>query len=179
MRRALTILLVTMAAVAAATAQAQTIDWKYAEAGWTTVDPDRGSSENGWFLGGAFDLGKVPIHLFGEFADYDSANVWQVGGGWHGLLGERADLFADGAFYDADVENGFRVRFGARWMVTKRFEVNGHLSWLDLDFSDNKSAAVGLVANLGARFGIGGTYEWGDNFNFGRVFARFNFGARK
>ena len=94
------------------------------------------------------------------------------------MLGERADLFADGALYDADVEDGFRVRFGIRWMLLQRLELNGHLSWTELDFSDNKSFAANAIFDFTKRFGVGGGIELGDNWNAGRVFARFNFGAR-
>jgi hypothetical protein len=157
---------------------AQTVSWNYAEGGWGTVDPDGGSREDGWFVGGSGALGKVPIHIFGEYSDFGQLEIWQAGAGWHGLLGERADLFADGAFYDTDVDNGFRIRFGVRWMVTKRFELNGNLAWTDLDLSDNASAAVNVIFDVTKRFGVGGGIEWGDEFSTGRVFARFNFGKK-
>ncbi len=160
------------------TVQAQTVNWKYAEGGWATLDPDGGSREDGWFVGGSGDLGKLPLHIFGEFSDLGPIDVWQLGIGWHGLFGERADLFADGAFYDADLDDGFRVRFGVRWMVTKRLELNGFLSWLELDFGDNKSVAANAIFDFTKRFGVGGGIEAGDEFNSGRVFARFNFGPR-
>ena len=162
----------------AGTVHAQTVSWNYAEGGWGTVDPDRGDREDGWFLGGMGAPGKLPIHIFGEYGDFGRLDNWQVGVGWHGLFGERFDLFADGAFYDADFDDGFKVRFGARWMVTKRFELNGYIAWLDLDLSDNASAAVNVIFDFTKRFGVGGGVEWGDNLNSGRVFARFNFGQR-
>ena len=172
------ILLVIAIGFLAGTIHAQTVNWKYVEGGWATVDPDRGSREDGWILGGAVDLGKVPIHLFGEFNNLGDIDIWQLGGGWHGLLGERADLFADGAFYDADVDDGFRIRFGVRWMLTKRLELNGFLSWTELDLSDNKSVAANAIFDFTKRFGVGGGIEWGNNWTSARVFARFNFGPR-
>jgi hypothetical protein len=162
----------------AGTAHAQTVNWNYAQGGWATFDPDQGSSEDGWFVGGAFALGKIPIHVLGDFGDFGDFDVWQVGAGWHGLLGQRADLFADGSFYDIDVDDGFKVRFGVRWMVTQRFELDGYLAWADLDFSDNASAAVALLFDFTKRFGVGGAIDWGDEFSTGRVFVRFNFGKR-
>jgi len=162
----------------AGTVQAQTVNWTYAEGGYGRFDPDGGSSENGWFLGGSVNLAKLPIHLFGEWGDYDRIDIWQVGGGWHGLLGKKADLFADGAFYDADVEDGFAIRFGVRWMVLERLELNGNLAWTDLDLTDNKSATVGAVFDFSKRFGVGGSLEWGNNWNFAQAFVRFNFGPR-
>ena len=172
------VLIVIAIASLVGTVHAQTVSWKYLDAGWAGADPDRGSSENGFLVDGAVDLGKVPIHLFGEFNDLGPHNVWQLGGGWHGLLGERADLFADGAFYDADVDDGFRIRFGVRWMLTERFELNGFLAWTDLDLTDNQSLAGNVVYDFTKRFGIGGGVEWGDSYNSARAFARFHFGAR-
>jgi hypothetical protein len=174
------ILMIAVAVLVAGTVHAQTISWKYVEGGWATLDPDDGDREDGWFAGGAFDLGEAPIHFFGSFGRYDfglfDVDVWQIGGGWHGLLGERADLFADGAFYDMDFEDGFKVRFGARWMVVKRLELNGYLAWTELDFSDNRSAAANVIFDFTKIFGVGGGFEWGDDFSTGRVFARFTFG---
>lgn len=177
MKCAQRILLVAVVVFLAGTAQAQTVNWKYVEGGWGTFDPDQSSSDDGWFVGGAVDLGKVPIHLFADFADF-GLDIYQVGGGWHGLLGEKADLFADGAFYDADIQDGFKVRFGVRWMLSKRLELNGNLAWTDLDFSDNKSITANAIFDLTARFGIGGGIEWGDNWKIARLYARFNFGPR-
>jgi hypothetical protein len=171
-------LVVVAAVLLAGAAHAQTVNWKYIEGGWSSFDPDSGGSESGWLLGGAVDLGNVPIHLFGEYADYGDIEIGQLGGGWHGLLGDRADLFADGAFYDADLQDGFKVRFGVRWMVGQRLELNGNLAWTDLDFSDNSSFAANAIFDVTKRLGVGGGFEWGDNWTFGRVFARFNFGPR-
>ena len=178
MRSPMRILLVIGIVLLSGAVHAQTVNWKYVEGGWGAVDPDHGSSENGWFVGGAVDLGKAPIHLFAEFGDFGRLDNWQVGGGWHGLLGKRADLFADGAFYDTNADDGFTIRFGARWMLSKRLELNGNLAWTELDFSDNKSAVVNAIFDLTKRFGIGGGIEWGDNWSRARVFARFNFGPR-
>ena len=171
-------LLATALVLLAGMAHAQTINWKYVEAGYGGVDPDRGSSESGWFVGGAFDLGKAPIHFIADFGNFGDLDIWQVGGGWHGLFGEKADLFADGTFYDADVEDGFKIRFGVRWMVAKRIEVNGNLFWTDLDLSDAKGIAGNAIFDFSKRFGVGGGIEYGDNFKAARGFVRFNFGQR-
>ena len=173
------IVLVMMVAFAVVgTAHAQTVNWAYAEGGWAGWDPDRGSSETGWYLGGAFPLGKIPIHIFGEAGDYGPIDIWQIGAGWHGGLGERADLFADAAIYDTDFDDGIKARFGVRWMLTKRLELNGYLGFTSLDIRDNRSLAANAVFDFSKRFGVGGGFEWGDEYSFARAFVRFNFGAR-
>jgi hypothetical protein len=160
-------------------AHAQTVNWTYVQGGYATFDPDQGSRQDGWFAGGSVALGKIPIHIIGDFGSLDNIDVFQIGGGWHGLLGKRADLFADGTFYDVDYDDGFRIRFGTRWMVLKRLEVNGYLAWTDLDLSDNSSASVNAVFDFTKRLGVGGGFDWGDEFSTAQVFVRFNFGPRE
>ena len=172
------VLLATAMVLLVGMVHAQTVNWKYVEGGYGGVDPDWKSKESGWFVGGAFDLGKAPIHFIADFANFGNFDIWQVGGGWHGLLGERADLFADGTFYDADVDDGFRIRFGVRWMVSKRIEVNGNLAWTELDLSDAKTIAGNAIFDFSKRLGVGGGLEYGDNFKAARGFVRFNFGQR-
>lgn len=179
MKAATRILLVIAIVCLAGTVHAQSPSWRYVEGGYGNWNPDRGDTQDGPFVGAAFDLGKIPIHFIGEFGSFDDVDIFQIGGGWHGLLGEKADLFADGTFYDIDVDDGFKVRFGARWMVSQAFELNGCLAWTELDFSDNKSAAVnGLFVFGGGRFAAGGGFEWGDNWSSARILFRFNFGGK-
>jgi hypothetical protein len=171
-------MLVIAACAFVGTVQAQSLNWAYAEGGWATVDPDRGSREDGWYLGGAFPLGKVPIHVFGEFGDYGQIDIWQVGAGWHGALGKPADLFADAAIYDTDVDDGLKVRGGVRWMLTKRLELNGYLAFTHLDIRDNNSIAGNVLFSFAKRFAVGGGVEWGDEWTFARAFVRFNLGPQ-
>lgn len=159
-------------------AYSQTVGWTYLEGGWGRVDPDGGSAENGWFGGVSVALGKLPLHVFGEYGNFDPLDNWQAGGGWHGLLGKKADLFADAAYYDADVDDGFKVRFGVRWMIVDWFELNGNLQWTDLDIRDNRGAAVNVVFGLGKWFSLGTGGEWGDEVDTYRAFARFYLGRR-
>ena len=179
MRRTGTLAVVVLAVVLAGTVHAQNVNWTYAEAGFGTFDPDRGSRENGWFVDGMFGLGKIPIHVFGEYGDYGPLNVWQAGAGWHGALGKQADLFADAALYDLDYDDGLKVRFGARWMLSERLELNGYLAFADLDIRDNRSLAVNAVVGLAKRFAVGGGFEWGDEIFTAQGLARFNFGPTK
>jgi hypothetical protein len=181
MKRATLRVLVTLVVLSAGAGAvlAQSPGWKYVEGGLWNVNPDRGSSEDGWFLGGSWELGKeTRFHVFAEAGDLDSNTQWSVGGGWHGLLGERADIVAEGAFVDADEVDGFRVAGGVRWMLLRRLELNGWVNYVDLDSTDQTSFEVGAIFDLTKRFGVGGSYDWGDDFDTTRVFVRFNFGAR-
>jgi len=175
--RVLMVLLVFSATAGAAVAQSP--GWKYVEGGLWSVNPDGASSVDGWFAGGSWELGSTTrFHVFAELGDLDSNNQWSVGGGWHGLLGERADLVAEGAFVDADTVDGFRVSGGVRWMLLKRLELNGFINYVDLDTTDQTGFEIGAIFDFSKRFGVGGSYESGDDFDTTRVFVRFNFGAR-
>ena len=100
------------------------------------------------------DLGGVQVdaHALGDVR-HSSPSVGQAGD-LDDQVDSRDDLFADGAFYDTDVDDGFRVRFGLRWMLAKRVELNGYLSWVDLDLSDNTSFAANGIFDLTKRFGL-------------------------
>ena len=161
---------------AGAAAEAQTINWNYVEAGLTGIDPSGRSSENGVFVAGSGQFIKI-LHAFGEFGDLGPINQWQVGVGWHGLFGKRADLFADGAYYDVDFDSGAKIRFGARWMILKRIEINGNFAWTNLRRT-NESFAANAIWDFSKRFSLGGGFEWGDELSAARVFVRFNFGQR-
>jgi len=175
--RTLTVLVVF--SVTAGAAMAQSPGWKYVEGGLWSVNPDGASSEDGWFVGGAWELGsKTRFHVFANFGNLDSNNQWSVGGGWHGLLGERADLVAEGAFVDADTVDGFRVTGGLRWMLLKRLELGGFVNYVDLDSVDQTGFELEVIFDLTKRFGVGGNYEKGDEFDTAEVFVRFNFGPR-
>jgi hypothetical protein len=157
---------------------AQSPNYNLAEVGTIRIDPDSGSNENGWFVGGSFQL-KKKFHLFIEFAELDPSEQWQVGGGWHGLFGKRADLVVQGAWVDTDFEDGFKASIGIRGMVLRRLEINGFINYTDLDFSENNSISVHGIWDFARRFGVGGGYEFGNEFDVLRGFVRFNLGPRQ
>ena len=177
MLRTMLVLTVVLAGVGATLAQAP--GWKYAEGGLTSINPEGSDSVDGWFVGGMWEFGSTQkFHAFAEFGEVDDNTNWSAGGGWHGLLGEAADLVAEAAFVDLDVVDGFRITGGARWMVVKRLEVNGFINYSDLDTTDQTSLEVGGVFDFTRRFGVGASYDRGDDFDTTRAFVRYNFGGR-
>ena len=120
---------------------------------------------------------------------------WVVGGGWHGLLGEPADLVIDfgylnqrvGGDIETDEKTSFQGYFldaGIRWRIVKFFEVNAFYTWADLDeprgaYSTYELNALGYIG----RVVVGVGYEkraWDDDdigdWDVGTVFVRYNFG---
>jgi hypothetical protein len=160
---------------------AQEPNYNLIEGGWWNFNPDEVRSEDGYFLGGLVELKSrsMRFQLTAEIGRLGSSTTWELGGGWHGLLGKRADLVANGSWVDLDREDGFKVAIGVRWMTLRRIELNGFLNYANLDFSNTASAEVNGIWDFARRWGVGGGYEQGDDRAVTRVFLRFHFGKRE
>ncbi|HEX5041395.1 MAG TPA: hypothetical protein VFV75_00720 [Candidatus Polarisedimenticolaceae bacterium] len=176
-------LVVVLAAVGTVSAQ-EAPRWGYVEGGYVDFDPDGGDSDNGVYGGVSFGILKM-FHLVAEYDSVGDYSFWNAGGGWHGLLGEQADLFAEAVWEDVSVDtgsndfddNGYKLAGGVRWMLGDRFEVKGTVARLDFDEggTDTTFEAEGLFFLLGNKLGVGASYETGDADTL-RAFARWNFG---
>lgn len=151
--------------------------YEYIEAGWLKSEPDAANDESGGFIGGQFQIGEM-FHVFGEYADAGPLTIWEAGGGWHGLFGERLDLVAQASVVDFEIEDGIKVSGGLRWLITQRLEVNGFLSYYDYGSESDSTVEANVVWNFFRSFALGGGYESGDEFDWVRLYARFNFGRR-
>jgi hypothetical protein len=166
--------------------------WSYIEAGYTDVstDSDFGDDDgDGWFAS-AYGGGKS-WHSFLQYAESETDNnieltQWYVGVGWHGLLGEKADLFADVAYVDSEIssggtlglttgdESGYFGRVGIRWRLIKMFELGASSRYQDLgDFDDDVVWNANAILYLG-RVGIGLQAEIADDIDTYNAFLRFN-----
>ena len=176
---------VLCALAAPAVAVAAAPPWTLVEAGYNNVNVDDiDDSGSGAYLAGSF--GGKNFHVFANYSgnstdDFDlDLNRWFVGGGWHGLFGEKADLFGDLAYVNREVgpvdDSGWFGRVGIRWRLIKLLEIgaNGRYeSMSDLD-SDTIWA---LNATLYVwRLGIGLNYETEDEVDTYSAFVRFVFG---
>jgi hypothetical protein len=147
--------------------------YTFVEGGLLRVNPDDGSAENGAFLGGSFAL--AGFHFFGELFDVSQWEGIELGGGWHGLLGESADLVAQASYVNADVEDALRLTGGARWMVSPNVELNGFYHWTDFDLLSSSSLELNGLWEFAPRFSLGVGYSFGDRNDVLRVYARFSF----
>ena len=93
-----------------ADAPAASPNYTYAEGGWLRVNPDNVSSDNGWFLGGSY--GSKRFQAFIEYGDPGDPELFAIGAGWHGLLGDKADLVLQAAFVDVDFDDSIRFDAG-------------------------------------------------------------------
>lgn len=142
---------------------------------------------------GRFFSGSFGAKLWHVFAEYRRAELqdgsglkqkaWWVGGGWHGLLGEKADVVAEAAYIGAKVgtplgdvrDQGPRFTGGLRFLPVRWFEMNGFYNLVVIDspvFADSYEINVLLKLWL-FRLGVG--YERFENTSEARVFARYVF----
>jgi len=183
--------LVLLVGLSAGAVQAAEPGWKYVEGGYLGVDVDslEGSGDS-WFVGGAFG-GKF-WHAIGQYANGDISDdldrrEFRLGAGWHGLLGEKADLLAEAYYVDSQVkgksssdfgkisDDGYRLVFGVRWRVIKFLELDGFVNYTDFSKGGSDSSyELRAIVNIW-RVGIGAGYEKFDDFDQYNVFARFNF----
>ncbi len=168
---------------AMAFAQAEPPKWGYIEAGFIDFDPDNGASDDGAYALTSFSLFKH-FHIVAEYDDIGNYTFWNAGVGWHGLLGEKADLFAQVMWANIDVEdsdiseNGYDVQAGFRWKLVKWFELLGQANWADYGGdvdSETTYEAGGTFLFFGDKMGVGAKYEMGDA-NTLRAYFRFNWG---
>jgi hypothetical protein len=143
-------------------------------------------SGDGRFFSGSF--GAKRWHVFGEYrrADLDDGTgfgqkAWWVGGGWHGLLGKRADLVAEAAYVDAKIgtslgsiaDDGVRLSAGLRFLPIKLLELNGFYNYADIEMPTyDDSYEINVLLKLWW-FRLGAGYERFDNASEARIFARY------
>ncbi len=160
--------------------------WTSVEVGYNNVDIDNlDDSGSGAYVAGSFAIKS--FHIFANYTgnsidDVDlDLNRWYIGGGWHGLLGEKADLYGDLAYVNREVgpidDNGWFGRVGVRWRLIKLLEIGGNgryesMSDLDSDTIWQLNATLYVW-----RLGIGLNYEVEDEVDSYSAFVRFVFGA--
>ncbi len=169
-------------------AQAKPI-YSYVEAGYNEVDVDKPSGilddSSGEFAGISFSIGKK-YHGFGRYisntiddSDIDLKDTI-VGVGWHGGLGEKADLVMEVAWIDQERgdfdEDGYFGRVGFRWRLIKLVEVGGWIRYQDVGVVEDEVYELNAMVHLW-RLAIGLGLESQDENDTYNAFARFNFGG--
>ncbi len=173
-------------ALCATAALAEGPGYRYVEGGYLNVDVDdlNGSGDN-YFLGGSF--GGEWWHVNGTYTSGDLADdvelqIWDIAVGWHGLLGDKADVVAEAAYVDQEIEfssgsdndTGYRVTGGVRWVPFKLLELDGFVNYGDVSDSDVSYEARAII-NIW-RLGFGAAFEKFDDSDQWNAFVRFNFG---
>ncbi len=158
--------------------------YTYVEVGYIDFDPDSGVSNDGGYAEGSLNIFKN-FHLLAAYEAAGDYTFWNAGGGWHGLLGEEADVFAEILWTDVDFDStggsigddGYEVSGGVRWNVLKWLELKGAVNYLDLDSSGDDTSFEAEAMFAFGRLGIGANVEFGDSDTL-KVFGRFTFGKK-
>jgi hypothetical protein len=158
--------------------------YTFVEVGFIDFDPDAGISDDGGYAKGSLTIFKN-FHLLAGYDSVGDYTFWSAGGGWHGLLGEKADIFADILWNDQEFDtgtlkvsdDGYKVAGGVRWNLFNWLELKGQVNYLDLDTGgdDTSLEAEAVASILKGKLGLGANVEFGDNDTL-RVFGRFTFG---
>lgn len=175
-------------AAGALPALAEGPNYRYVEGGYLSVDVnDLDGSGDNYFVGGSF--GGKWWHIPAYYAngnlgpDYDQS-LWRVGFGWHGLLGDKADVIGQAEYVSqtidapgasSDTETGYRLVGGVRWVPFKLLELDGFANYNDIGSESDVSWEGRAIVNIW-RLGFGGAYEKFDNSDQWNAFVRFNFG---
>jgi hypothetical protein len=177
--------MVALLAAAGTVSAQEAPKWGYVEGGYIDFDPDSGVSDDGVFAGGSFGIFKM-FHVLAEYDEVGDYSFWNAGFGWHGLLGDPLDLFAEATWQDVEFDSGssdfsddgYEIAAGVRWILGKRIELKGTAARVDLSDSgdDTTWEAEGLFFMLENRLGVGASWEVGDADTL-RAFARWNFGG--
>ncbi len=184
------LLVITTAIVAGGSVFAAEPSYSFIEAGGIDVDFSTSELESdGWFAG--FSADSKHFHGFGQYSDTSGVagigdtRAWNLGGGWHGLFGERADLVLEASYIDVTVEtgsgkvgdNGLLGSGGVRWRIIKFFEINGFVNYLNLsDAGSDTGYEINALLYLGP-IGIGAGWASMD-VDTATVYLRWNFKRR-
>jgi hypothetical protein len=181
-RLALAMVFLCVSTVALAAGDKEAPKWSYLEAGYMDFNPDNGLSDNGWYAGGSAKIAM--FHLFAEYDDIGDYTFWNAGFGWHGLLGDPADLYFQAQWNDVKVnstnvsDDGYEVSAGVRWKILKWLEVKGQANWADYSKASSQySGDVGVLFSfLNDRLGFGADYQLVENNDSVRGYIRWSFG---
>jgi hypothetical protein len=182
-RLALAMVVLCVSTLALAAGDKEPPKWSYLEAGYMDFNPDNGLSDNGWYAGGSVGIIKM-LHIFAEYDDIGDYTFWNAGFGWHGLLGDPADLYVQAQWNDLKVDSlnvsddGYEVSAGVRWKILKWLEVKGQANWADYsEAGDEWSGEAGVLFSLlNDRLGFGADYMLTENDDRLRGYVRWSFG---
>lgn len=180
----------------ATTAIAQSPDWNWVEAGYSSVDID-GLEEtdlSGYSLTGSRLLGEN-FFVVGSYStvgdDFAGASVdlneLSLGVGYRMVMTDTTDFYGTISYenieletksYDASEsidENGYKIAIGIRSRVTADIELDGSIGYLDIN--DESEMTLGLAAYyyFNETFALGANYSKIDEFDTMGVSLRLAF----
>lgn len=173
-RSVLALLLLALAGAAAAQSPAfrySFIEASYSKADYDNLDLDGdglGLAASVALSDNFFVFGSYAGAEVGETADTDG---WRAGAGLHLPLSRLMDAVAQLTYQSTEVsvpsggtvdDDGFGVRAGLRVGANEWIELNGGLTYLDLDSGNETLFDAGFLLNLAGGFAVGVGGSWGD-----------------
>jgi len=168
---------------------ASDLSYSFLQGSWVSVDPDQGDTGNGPMLDVSYGMTSL-VHFVGSYEDVDfspaTSTVWQVGAGVHGTLNAGFDVFGEATYVDAKVDvpqggsvsdEGYGLCGGARKQLSKSWEINGGVEYIDVGANDDTLFGVNALYTLKDRYALGAGYKVGDSNTLHFDF-RWNFGQR-
>ena len=175
-----------------ALAMADGLSYDRVQASFEEIDIDVGGGfevdGDGFSLGGSMAVGDN-WYILGEYttADFDLGvdyDELSLGGGYHHGLSDRTDFIAELTYENAEADSGavsvddsgLGLAVGLRSMVNPKLELEGKLSYVDLDDSgDDTSIGFRAWYAVSSSFAVGVGAEFGDDVSGYGIGARWYF----
>lgn len=172
-----------------ATAQDRDLDYSYLEASYANADYDRFRGDgDGFGIAASLEL-TDNIHVFGGYSGADVAsNIdtdgWHAGIGINVPLGDLLDAVVGLSYQSTDLglpgggslnDDGFGLRAGIRALANEWIELNGGLTYVDLDSGKDTQLDAGFLVNIADAFAVGVSGKWGDNLKIWSLNGRLYF----
>jgi hypothetical protein len=189
-------------AAAASVTHAKGLNYSYAEAGYSYLDADRFDANGATvklsfavldFAHLKFDYTRFWVDDYKGAKDDPDLDRFVIGAGGNFSLTEKIDLVGTASFVDREWSNGsrsggtknfnnsdrgYQLDFGARALLAKDFELNGALTYLDIDdFEASVGVGAGAVYKLNKKFALSGNVRHFSNEDETEAFlgVRLNF----
>lgn len=150
-------------------AQASGLDYSYLQAGYSSSRL-AGVDFDGWNLKGSVAFGETFYGVAGYETGSKSGvdlDQTQVGLGYRHGVSDTTDLFGEASYVRDHVtgfsDNGWSVAGGVRSMVAPNVELNGKVTYTDVNnFGKGWGAGVGAVYRFNKTWGAFASYDYSD-----------------
>lgn len=174
-----------------AAATAEGLDYSFIQASYTQVEFDDFDVDgDGFGIGGSFAVADR-FAIFAGYAtgdfdfDVETTDI-EVGGMFHTPLSESVDFVSSLSYVSAEVEapgfgsvddDGFGLGVGLRALASPKLELNGGVSYVDLnDSGDDTTFGAGVRYHFTEAFSAGLAGNWGDDVSSYGISGRVSFG---
>lgn len=167
--------------------------YTFGELAYTRADYEDIDADGDLFgIAGSIAIGDM-FHLIAAYDDGElegdgggdvDASTVELGGGINYAISDTVDIVGQLAWVSAELdsgrfggidEDGYRLSGGLRAMMTPQFELNGGLTYLDIEDADDTAVEFGGVYSFTDLFAVTGGASIGDEVTSFRIGARLYF----